>query len=495
MQIQVLTILARPAQVQGLMSQVLDGRTQEAVSKAEALLGDRPAHLADDTLSELAQLCGDLMLALDRAEEAEETYRQAVKLAGGAQRGTVRVVSCRSTGFLSLYQHRYGTAAACFGRIAVDEAATPAQKAEALCAMAMARHGLGQKERALQALDDAEEVARGDGTAELLMLVGLLRVELMAQGEIRAHDDLRDHVFWQSPLVDRLPATAQMLPLAAIEQCMNAHGRHPLVARRLQQLRDLVRAANGDLRAQGMLNEHISALRAQALVTLERAARLDTALVAITQRQAELARAVLEPLQSREAELNGRQRWRMELSYCLAKVCALSGRVEESMRHYQRYALESMQCVRTESAFDDRAARPGAAAPVAVKDDIEMRLPAKYRRAYRYLLEHLDCAELSVREIADDMGVTERALQWAFKNHLGMTPGEVMQRCRVERIRADLLRDDAPGNTVIETAARWGIRNRSTLVTSYRKYFRETPTETLARRGAARSRPDAAMVA
>jgi AraC-like DNA-binding protein len=38
---------------------------------------------------------------------------------------------------------------------------------------------------------------------------------------------------------------------------------------------------------------------------------------------------------------------------------------------------------------------------------------------------------------------------------------------------------------VIETAARWGIRNRSTLVTSYRKYFRETPTETLARRGRA----------
>jgi AraC-like DNA-binding protein len=175
----------------------------------------------------------------------------------------------------------------------------------------------------------------------------------------------------------------------------------------------------------------------------------------------------------------------MELSYCLAKVCALSGRVDESMRHYQRYALESMQCVRTESAFDDRAARPGTAAPVAVKDDIEMRLPAKYRRAYRYLLEHLDCAELSVREIADDMGVTERALQWAFKNHLGMTPGEVMQRCRVERIRADLLRDDAPGHSVIETAARWGIRNRSTLVTSYRKYFRETPTETLARRGRA----------
>jgi len=168
----------------------------------------------------------------------------------------------------------------------------------------------------------------------------------------------------------------------------------------------------------------------------------------------------------------------------MAKVCALGGRFDESMRHYQRYALESMQCVRTESSGQEPAARPGASAsPSAVKDDIEMRLPAKYRRAYRYLLEHLDCAELSVREIADDLGVTERALQGTFKSHLGMTPGEVMQRCRVERIRTDLLRTDAPGTSVIETAARWGIRNRSTLVTSYRKYFSETPTETLARRG------------
>ena len=111
-----------------------------------------------------------------------------------------------------------------------------------------------------------------------------------------------------------------------------------------------------------------------------------------------------------------------------------------------------------------------------------MRLPARYRRAYRYLLEHLDRSELTVREIADEIDVTERALQCVFKRHLGMTPGEVLQRCRVERIRADLLREDAVGGTVIETAARWGIRNRATLVSSYRKFFRETPSETLARR-------------
>lgn len=489
MQLQVLTVLARMRHVPTLAAPVLAGRISEAVTAAEDLLATRQSGAdASPHLSETAQLCADLMLALGRAEEAEDTYRLAVKLVGGDQRGAVRVVSCRGTGFMSLYQHRFGSADACFGRIVADEAATPAQKVEAHCAIAMARHGLGHQAWALRALDDAGELACAEDDADLSLLVSLVRTELMAHLEIRAHEALRDHVFWQAPDAGRACAADTVQPLAAIEICMAAHGRHALVSARLHHLRDVIRASYGDASARAALAGHIAGLRAAGLGSLEQLARIDAALVAICHRQSNLARAVLEPLQSREADLGLRARWGMELSYCLAKVSALAGRVEEAMAHYQRYARESMQCVRTEGAVFERAHRAGAAPATEVKDDVEMRLPAKYRKAYRYMQAHLDCTELSVREIADDMGVTERALQSAFKSHLGMTPGEVIQRCRVERIRADLLREDAPGTTVIETAARWGIRNRSTLITSYRKYFQETPTETLARRGGVEAR-------
>jgi AraC-like DNA-binding protein len=483
MQIQALTVLARSEHARPLVAGILDGRIQEAAALAEEIVAGDGPRVAAAALPEIGLLCGDLMLALDRAEEAEECYRQAVKLAGSGPRGSVRVASCRGTGFMSLYQHRFGTAAACFARIVEDEAATPGHKVEALCALAVARHGLGQIERAMQALDDASEVAAETGVAELAMLASLVRVDLLAQQEIRAHEDLSDHVFWQRPA----GAAVQLQPLAAIESCLAAHGQHALIARRLIQLRDLILATCGDARALAALTEHLAWQRRAGLVVAERQARLETALVAIAARQSELARATLEPLQSRGQEAV-RPRWNLELWYCQAKVCALSGRIDESMRHYQRYALESMQCVRAESTQDNRIEQPRAATQAA-KDDVESRLPAKYRRAYRYLLEHLDSAALSVREIAEHMGVTERALQSVFKSHLGMTPGEVMQRCRVERIRADLLREGAPGGTVIETAARWGIRNRSTLAASYRKYFRETPAETLARRGNAVARP------
>ena len=137
MQLQVLTVLALPDASPGLRRLVLAGRLREALAEAEDALDQRHAGTGDEALSVTAQLCGDLMLALDRAEEAEETYRLAVRLAGGAQRGAVRVVSCRSTGYLSLHRQRHGTALACFARLAADEAATPAQRVEAHCAMAV----------------------------------------------------------------------------------------------------------------------------------------------------------------------------------------------------------------------------------------------------------------------------------------------------------------------------------------------------------------------
>jgi transcriptional regulator GlxA family with amidase domain len=158
---------------------------------------------------------------------------------------------------------------------------------------------------------------------------------------------------------------------------------------------------------------------------------------------------------------------------------SLCGNTEESIRHYQRYALEAMQCLRAEATEPALTLQMPRSATAPAKDDIEMALTAKYRRAYRYILDHLDCADLSVREIADEIGVTERALQLAFKSQVGMAPAEVLRRCRVERIRQDLLCANHAGVSVIETAARWGIPNRSTLASVYRKYFQETPAQTL----------------
>jgi AraC-like DNA-binding protein len=254
------------------------------------------------------------------------------------------------------------------------------------------------------------------------------------------------------------------------------------VAQRLRHLQALVRAGGGDAGALQSLQRHLACMRRTGLAADERQGRLDTALTAVVARDAEMARTVLEPLSAHSGSSPAR-RWTFELSYCLAKVCELSGRTAESLKHYQRYAHETVQCVRAEWPVEVAASRAGTAGDSPVKDDIEMSLPAKYRRAYRYLLDHLERNTLSVREIAECVGVTERALQSVFRTHVGMTPAEVIRRCRVERIREDLVKGNWTGRTVLEAGARWGIGNRSTLIASYRRHFSETPAETLQRLG------------
>jgi AraC-like DNA-binding protein/tetratricopeptide (TPR) repeat protein len=491
-----LTALVHSAPLKWLNEPLQRGDVQQAARLAYACIdeagdadGGSPAADAA-SICEIALLCGDLMLAQDRDEEAEDCYRRAMKTAAHGPRGSVRVLSCRTTGFMNLYQQRYGTAVACLRRVIDDAAAAPMYRIEALCGLALAHHSMGQQEQAMGFADRAVELA-GDHASDaytpgLVMLASVLRTELRVRQDIRAHGELHDHVFWKLPAhgARRLqdPAQPPMHPLTAVEACLSAYGAQTLVANHLRHLRNLIRVTCGDANALQQLVEHLSWLRQSHLSAPERQARLETALVAIVARSVDVARSVLDPLCGRHAESKP-HRWSLELSYCLARVCALSGHSDESLKHYQRYALESVQCLRAETVDAgpvDAHARQTSSA--AVKDDVEMALPAKYRRAYRYMLEHLDCADLSVREIAEEIGVTERALQSAFRTQLGMTPAEVLRRCRVERIRQDLLRGDMAGATVIETASRWGIRNRSTLVSVYRKYFHETPAQTLQQR-------------
>jgi AraC-like DNA-binding protein len=482
-----LTALIRAGQVPWLQGPLKNGQVQLAASLAQAFLDDASrgeGSASSELMLDLALLCGDLMLAQDRDEDAEECYRLAMKSAGQCARGAVRVLSCRTTGFMNLYQQRFGTAVACLRRVDSDEAATTVQRVEALCGQALAHLGMGQRNQALTCLDRAAELASEDAadthTPALVMMTSVLRTDLLVQQDIRAHSELQDHVFWQLASHSAASAADALHPLAAVQACLVAYDKHPLVTNHLHHLRGLILASCGDAAGLQRSQEHLVWLRQSHLAASERQARLETALVAIAMRSVDVARSVLEPLCARAAE-GGAQRWNFELSYCQARVCALSGRSDESLKHYQRYALESVQCVRAETVDIGSGPAQVQARSSAVKDEVEMALPAKYRRAYRYLLEHLDCASLSVREIADEIGVTERALQSVFKAQLGMTPAEVVRRCRVERIRQDLLNGDSTGATVIETASRWGIRNRSTLVSVYRKYFRETPAQTLSR--------------
>jgi AraC-like DNA-binding protein len=174
-------------------------------------------------------------------------------------------------------------------------------------------------------------------------------------------------------------------------------------------------------------------------------------------------------------------RWNIDHLYCLAKIHQLQGSVKEAHSFYHRYALDAIQCLRTETNVIKPLRGETRSDAVAPTDDVGARLPAKYRRAYRYIISNIERSTLSIQEVASHVGVTGRALQLVFKEHLGLSPSEVIRRIRMEGIREELLGNASFSEGILQTAVRWGVNNRSTLISSYRKQFSETPSETLQR--------------
>ncbi|MGV2292973.1 helix-turn-helix transcriptional regulator [Trinickia sp. YCB016] len=460
-----------------LLGGKLTAASQQASRWADEAGGDESAAYG-------LQLHADLQLMLGIEVEAEENYRRSQKLIRSSKQA-IRTASCRNAAWQAFFRHRLGTALACFSRIA-DESENEAERAaEAQFGIVLVLHELGRASEACEALDElAAQLENGlaDPFGHWRDVVATLRFELAVQYELRGAPALSDHVYWQSGLsTDRLPAgaTTADITVDGLNRAVQSV-RSPLLRARIDYLRRLRLAACADRDAIGGLQEHLLWAREQGLNDYQRTLRLEIALATLAGAAPNLAHSMLEPLHQigRNGTTGHRQ---LEYLYCTAKTRQAQGRAQESLQLYSRYALVAMQCLRENSQvrtpFLQRAAK---ASPQL--DDVGARLPAKYRRAYSYVLENLDRRDLSVREVAAEIGVTERALQSAFKNFLGLSPTELIRRQRMERIRAELTdKSYASERGVLGAASKWGVLNRSTLVNGYRKQFHEAPSETLER--------------
>jgi AraC-like DNA-binding protein len=89
---------------------------------------------------------------------------------------------------------------------------------------------------------------------------------------------------------------------------------------------------------------------------------------------------------------------------------------------------------------------------------------------------------LSVGDLARVAGVGERALQLAFRRHLGTTPGAYLRQVRLERAHADLLAArPEDGTTVTDIALLHGFAHGGRFAAAYRQRFGEPPSVTLQR--------------
>ncbi|MGD9620332.1 MAG: helix-turn-helix transcriptional regulator [Mycolicibacterium sp.] len=87
--------------------------------------------------------------------------------------------------------------------------------------------------------------------------------------------------------------------------------------------------------------------------------------------------------------------------------------------------------------------------------------------------------DITIQDVAAAAGVTPRAIQYAFREHLDTTPLEYLRRCRLERAHRELLAADPARDTVTAIAGRCGFSHPGRFSSEYKKTFGTEPSNTL----------------
>lgn len=97
-----------------------------------------------------------------------------------------------------------------------------------------------------------------------------------------------------------------------------------------------------------------------------------------------------------------------------------------------------------------------------------------------YALSHA-AERLYVTDLCEAAGVSERTLQYAFKEMMGMTPIAYLTRLRLHRVRHALRTATRASTTVTAEALRWGFWHFGDFSRAYKDCFGELPSDTLRR--------------
>jgi AraC-like DNA-binding protein len=93
---------------------------------------------------------------------------------------------------------------------------------------------------------------------------------------------------------------------------------------------------------------------------------------------------------------------------------------------------------------------------------------------------------VSLSDICRVTGVSERALQYAFREVMGLTPLAYLARARLHRVREALLEGTHGTTTVSAEALKWGFWHFGEFSRAYKDCFGELPSDTLRRAPEAR---------
>lgn len=100
------------------------------------------------------------------------------------------------------------------------------------------------------------------------------------------------------------------------------------------------------------------------------------------------------------------------------------------------------------------------------------------RRVIDYL--HCYCNDVpTIPELCQIADLSERSLQYGFKEYLGVTPIRYLRLLRLNNVRRELLISHPKQNRVVDVALNWGFIELGRFSGEYRQLFQELPSTTL----------------
>jgi len=460
---------------------VAQGNFTEAVRLAMMRLEKKPTTQTAASHALLGQVIGRTLIALGREADAEELFRQQLRIYELASRSSLRWMSALDHGAISVATNRLARAADAFNMVADDDSAPTELRIEGLAGLAVAMRGLGEYRRADRILSFALALSEERKSPGITQLLNALRLETNTLGSFRTFDD-PDSIRHATVTVSPSIANARVPLRTELQNAASQLTWLPIASDRLNFLASLIGTDVADRPIAKALGDAPQDGRQPRAVGYELDRRVEAALASASSGEIRTTQDILAGLVPDEEAIQ-RHRYSLELKYCLSRVYAHQGRYADALRLYKEHALQALHRLRMELSHLPHPRCLEELETADNADPMKLLLPLRYRRAYQYIVEHLRQRDLSIREVASHVNVTERALQMAFRTHLGLTPAELIRRKRMEHIRQEL-RDSQDRRTVLDVGQKWGLSSRSTLTHSYRRRFNETPT-TMMRGGAA----------
>ena len=119
---------------------------------------------------------------------------------------------------------------------------------------------------------------------------------------------------------------------------------------------------------------------------------------------------------------------------------------------------------------------------------------SRRRRVVRAVEGYLEAHECEVPSLADlcaMTGASERTLEYAFREQIGVSPHRYLRLRRLNRAREELCAGEPASIRVTDVAMRWGFWHLGRFAADYQQLFGERPSETVAALRAAPGRAHA----